>query len=60
MRRLHPLQVLAPAGATATDVTLPIILASAGADMGMLAVASGGLLSALVPFLVPLLAQLGT
>jgi uncharacterized membrane protein YbjE (DUF340 family) len=59
-RRLHPLQTLAPAGATATDVTLPIILASAGADMAMLAVASGGLLSALVPFLVPLLAGLGT
>ncbi len=59
-RRWHPLQVLAPAGATATDVTLPVILASAGTEMGMLAVASGGLLSALVPILVPLFAPLGS
>ncbi len=57
-RRLHPLQVLAPAGATASDVTLPDIIASLGTEVGMLAVASGGLLSAAVPFVVPLLAGL--
>lgn len=59
-RRLPPLQVLAPAGATASDVTLPIILATLGGDMGLLAVASGGLLSAAVPLVVPLLAALGS
>jgi uncharacterized membrane protein YbjE (DUF340 family) len=57
-RRLHPFQTLAPAGATATDVTLPVIIASAGTELGMLAVASGSLVSALVPVLVPLLAPL--
>jgi uncharacterized membrane protein YbjE (DUF340 family) len=59
-RRLPALQVLAPAGATATDVTLPIIIAATGPEMGLLAVASGGVLSALVPILVPLLAQWGS
>jgi uncharacterized membrane protein YbjE (DUF340 family) len=58
-RHWHPWQTLAPAGATATDVTRPIIMRSAGTDMGMLAAASGGLLSLAVPFVVPLLARLG-
>ncbi len=58
-RHWHPWQTLAPAGATASDVTLPIIIRSTGTDMGMLAAASGGLLSLAVPFVVPLLAALG-
>ena len=59
-RRWHPWQTLAPAGATASDVTLPIIVRAAGSEMGILAAASGGLLSLAVPIVVPLLAQLGS
>ncbi len=58
-RHWHPWQTLAPAGATASDVTLPIIIRTAGSEMGMLAAASGGILSLAVPFVVPLLARLG-
>lgn len=50
---------LAPAGATAMDVTLPLIVRSSGAAVGLLAFASGALLSLLVPVVVPLLVRLG-
>lgn len=55
-RRIGAIHTLAPAGATSMDVTLPIIVRSAGASMGLLAFASGALLSLLVPVLVPLFA----
>lgn len=58
-KHLHPFQTLAPAGATATDVTLPVIIASAGTEMGMLAVACGSIVSLFVPLLAPLFAPLG-
>lgn len=45
-------------GATSMDVTLPVIERSCGVDMVPAAIASGALLSLLVPMLVPLFYQL--
>ncbi|MDI9459966.1 LysO family transporter [Candidatus Darwinibacter acetoxidans] len=48
----------APGGATAMDVTLPIIAQSTDAQTALVAFYSGTVLSILVPFVVPLLVQL--
>ena len=55
-RRLGPITAIAPGGATAMDVTLPIIARSAGDDVAVIAFLSGALLSLAVPWLVPLFA----
>lgn len=47
------------AGATSMDVTLPLVERSCGAQYVPLSIASGALLSLMVPFLVPFLYSLG-
>ncbi|HKM39982.1 MAG TPA: lysine exporter LysO family protein [bacterium] len=54
-RQFGVLCAIAPAGATAMDVSLPIIVGEAGEEAGLLAFASGLVLTSLVPILVPLL-----
>ncbi len=49
---------IAPGGATAMDVTLPVIRESAGESVVIPAFVSGAILSALVPILVPLLIKI--
>lgn len=46
---------VAPAGATAMDVSLPVIIEVAGEEIGLVAFASGFVLTLIVPVLVPLL-----
>lgn len=55
-RRLGRITAVAPGGATAMDVTLPIIARCAGEDVAVVAFLSGALLSLAVPLLVPLFA----
>ncbi|MDI9421969.1 MAG: lysine exporter LysO family protein [Bacillota bacterium] len=52
------LAAVAPGGATAMDVTLPIISQSTDAQTTLVAFYSGTVLSALVPVVVPLIIQL--
>jgi len=49
---------IAPGGATSMDTTLPIITRSAGPEYAVMAFVSGAVLSALVPFLVPLMVSI--
>ena len=53
--RLGNYAAVAPAGATAMDVTLPIISKSTNAQITVVAVISGTILTALPPALIPLL-----
>lgn len=57
-RRLGRLSAIAPGGATAMDVTLPVIARAAGPEAAAIAFLSGAVLSAAVPALVPLLINL--
>ncbi|MGI6129862.1 MAG: lysine exporter LysO family protein [bacterium] len=54
-RYLGDMATVAPGGATAMDVSLPVIIEVAGEEMGLVAFASGFILTLLVPVLVPLL-----
>lgn len=54
-RYLGDLAAVAPAGATAMDVSLPVIVEVAGEEVGLVAFASGLALTLMVPILVPLL-----
>ncbi|ABR48623.1 protein of unknown function DUF340, membrane [Alkaliphilus metalliredigens QYMF] len=49
------LESIAPAGATAMDVTLPIISESTNANVAVVSFITGVVLSSLVPILVPLI-----
>lgn len=51
------LYTIAPAGATAMDTSLPIIARYTSPDIAVLAFISGGVLSTLIPFLVPFFLQ---
>lgn len=53
-RYLGDMASVAPAGATAMDVSLPVIIEVAGEEMGLVAFASGFVLTLMVPILVPL------
>ena len=56
--KLGQVPAVAPGGATAMDVTLPIISRNTDAQTTLIAFYSGTVLSALVPFVVPLLIRL--
>jgi uncharacterized membrane protein YbjE (DUF340 family) len=57
-RRIGGEAAIAAAGATAMDVTMPVITRSAGPQWAVPAFISGGILSLLVPVLVPALLSL--
>lgn len=57
-KRLGKTAAVAPGGATAMDVTLPIIAANTDGQTAILAIYSGTVLSALVPVIIPLLIQM--
>jgi len=57
-RRLGKAAAVAPGGATAMDVTLPIIAAHTDSQTAILAFYSGTVLSALVPVVIPFILQL--
>lgn len=57
---LGSLTAIAPGGATAMDVTLPLIKKVAGEEVVLPAFFSGAMLSAMVPVLVPLFISLDT
>jgi uncharacterized membrane protein YbjE (DUF340 family) len=54
-RQWGPFAAIAPGGATTMDITLPLIVKFVGSELALLAFFHGLILSALVPFLVPLL-----
>lgn len=54
-QRVSPLLLVAPGGATTMDSTLPLLVTVGPKGTGMIAFVSGFALTALVPFLVPLL-----
>ncbi len=58
-RTRFPLLAVGAGGATSMDVTLPLIEKNCGARAVPFSIASGGLLSLSVPFLVPLLYSMG-
>jgi uncharacterized membrane protein YbjE (DUF340 family) len=58
-RSRFPLLAIGAGGATSMDVTLPLIEKNCGPRSVPLAIASGGVLSLSVPFLVPLLFSVG-
>jgi uncharacterized membrane protein YbjE (DUF340 family) len=58
-RTRFPLLAIGAGGATSMDVTLPLIEKNCGPGAVPLSVASGGVLSLSVPFLVPLLFRIG-
>jgi uncharacterized membrane protein YbjE (DUF340 family) len=58
-RTRFPFLAIGVGGATSMDVTLPLIEVSCGPRAVPLAVASGAVLSSLVPLLVPLLYPIG-
>lgn len=53
-RRVGPLTLVAPGGATTMDTTLPLIAAAGPPEVAVIAFVNGICLSALVPVLVPL------
>ncbi|MEL1134709.1 lysine exporter LysO family protein [Desulfitobacterium sp. THU1] len=53
-KKLGPLALVAPSGATAMDSTLPVLVAVGPKGIGIVAIISGLSLSLLVPVLVPL------
>jgi uncharacterized membrane protein YbjE (DUF340 family) len=58
-RTRFPLLAIGAGGATSMDVTLPLIEKNCGPGSVPLSIASGGVLSLSVPFLVPLLFRIG-
>ena len=58
-RTRHPYLAVGAGGATAMDVTLPLIEQCAGPDSVPVSFTSGAILSLLVPLLVPLVYRLG-
>lgn len=56
-RYLKPIYTIAPAGATAMDTTLPLIARYTSAEVAVMAVISGAILSSMIPFLVPFFLQ---
>ena len=58
-RTKFPLLAVGAGGATSMDVTLPLIERNCGARAVPFSIASGGILSLSVPFLVPLLYSMG-
>lgn len=54
-RKVSPLLLVAPGGATTMDTTLPLLVSVGPKGIGVIAFVNGFALSALVPFLVPLL-----
>jgi len=54
-RRVHPYSAIAAAGATAMDVSLPMITSVTDKQTMVVSIISGLVLSALVPVLVPLI-----
>jgi uncharacterized membrane protein YbjE (DUF340 family) len=58
-RTRYPFLAIGAGGATSMDVTLPLIEKNCGPRAVPLSIASGGMLSLSVPFLVPLLFRLG-
>jgi len=54
-----PLTAIGIAGATSMDVTLPVIVKNYGSSFAPISIASGIIVSVFVPFLVPLLYQIG-
>ncbi|HHY10942.1 MAG TPA: lysine exporter LysO family protein [Firmicutes bacterium] len=57
-KRFGFIPAVAPGGATSLNVTLPMISRSTDGQTTLIAIYSGSLVSAMVPFLVPLLIQL--
>lgn len=57
-RRIGPLPAVASGGATALDVTLPMISQSTDVQTALIAIYSGSVLSGVVPFIVPLLIKI--
>ena len=53
-KKVGPLALVAPSGATAMDSTLPLLVAVGPKGVGIVGIISGLTLSLLVPFLVPL------
>lgn len=53
-RKVSPLLLVAPGGATTMDSTLPLLVSVGPEGMGVIAFVSGFTLTTLVPFLVPL------
>ncbi len=53
------LLTVAPGGATTMDTTLPLVLRYGGKEIAAIGFLSGVILSMLVPFLVPLMLQVG-
>jgi len=58
-RTRYPSLAIGAGGATSMDVTLPLIEKNCGPSSVPLSIASGGVLSLSVPFLVPLLFRIG-
>jgi uncharacterized membrane protein YbjE (DUF340 family) len=58
-RTRFPFLAIGAGGATSMDVTLPLIEKNCGPGSVPLSIASGGVLSLSVPFLVPLLFRVG-
>ncbi|MCL6638648.1 MAG: lysine exporter LysO family protein [Firmicutes bacterium] len=56
--KMGRLAAIAPGGATTMDTTLPLIARATDSDTAVIALVNGTALSALVPFLVPLLINL--
>ncbi len=56
--KLGRLAAVAPGGATTMDTTLPLIAKSTDTDTAIIAIINGTTLTAIVPFLVPLLINL--
>ena len=54
-KKLNHLTSIAPAGATSMDTTLPLISETTDRETAVIAFISGAVLTAIVPFLVPML-----
>ncbi|MDA8443190.1 MAG: lysine exporter LysO family protein [Peptococcaceae bacterium] len=57
-KKMSPMVIVAPSGATAMDTTLPIVATAAGTQTALIGFVSGVCLSTLVPLLVPFLVKL--
>ncbi|MGI6113206.1 MAG: lysine exporter LysO family protein [Mahellales bacterium] len=57
-KKIGFIEAIAPAGATAMDTTLPVISKSTNGKVGLISFITGVVLSAMVPFLVPLLSAI--
>lgn len=57
-KRLGPWSAIAPSGAAAMDVTLPLVAKATDPENAVLAFISGAVLSLLVPIILPLIIQI--